>query len=68
MNTEEKALYLNQIQDLKADNIYMKSRIKKLETQVFEANLLLKEINIRPIIKVICKGIDINPYIEKWGL
>ena len=68
MNREDKNIYLKEIEDLKTDNAYMKGRLKTLENQIWEANMLLKDINDRPAFKVIFKNININSYLERWNI
>lgn len=68
MNREDRNIYLKEIEELKIDNAYMKGRLKTLENQLWEANMLLKEIDDRPAFKVIFENININSYIERWNI
>ena len=83
MSISEKNSYLKEIEDLKTDNIYMKSYIKKLEKQIDEANDALKKAKEKALSVdlsglnsynrqkmydiMFCEGI-IDSYLDKWGV
>lgn len=72
-----------EIEDLKADNVYLKSCLKRQENQIYEANLALKDIKEKlssinlsvligydreKIYEIIFTDGIIDSYLEKWGV
>lgn len=73
----------SEMEDLKSENVYLKSCLKKLENQIYEANRALKEVKEKAL-SVNLSGLDernkqkmydimftygiIDSYFEKWSV
>lgn len=83
MSLYEKNERTCEMEDLKAENVYLKSCLKKLENQIYEANRALKEVKEKAL-SVNLIGLDgqnrqkmydimfadgiIDSYLEKWSV